>query len=213
MKVLNLLCVLFFIYPIFGQTYDKPLLKLEKHTAAIQGLAFSPDSKMLLSGSDDKSAILWDLTTQQPIKIFEGNVSAVKAVAFAPNGMFFFTAADRSIKKWSPEGTLAGEYGGSSTYFWMLSISPDNKWMTSGSFDLYPRIWDLNKPGKFIRSLQGHKKNALVTRFSPDGKYIATGSLDKSINIWSADSFKVIRTFKGHTENIFDLQWFSDSKH
>jgi WD40 repeat protein len=37
----------------------------DAHTGAVRSLAVSPDGRMLLSGSDDKTCKLWDLSTKK----------------------------------------------------------------------------------------------------------------------------------------------------
>jgi WD40 repeat protein len=37
----------------------------DAHTGAVRSLAISPDGRMLLSGSDDKTCKLWDLGTKK----------------------------------------------------------------------------------------------------------------------------------------------------
>src|SRR4051812_48907484 len=46
-----------------GQPIGKPMV----HQEAVVGLAFSPDGKILLTGSADKTARLWNVTTTDPI--------------------------------------------------------------------------------------------------------------------------------------------------
>ena len=50
-------------------------------------MAFSPDGKTLASGSKDKTIILWDIATRQPIgQPLSGHLDAVTSVAFSPDG-------------------------------------------------------------------------------------------------------------------------------
>ena len=49
-------------------------------------MAFSPDGKTVLTGSDDKTARLWDASTGQPIGQPLTHQDAVRAVAFSPDG-------------------------------------------------------------------------------------------------------------------------------
>ncbi len=48
---------------IWETTTGKHLRTLEGHLAGISTIAWSPDSKTLASGSDDKSIRLWDVAT------------------------------------------------------------------------------------------------------------------------------------------------------
>src|SRR5206468_208834 len=51
--------------PTTGVNPSEPLV-LGGHTAYISTLAFSPDGRWVVTGSDDKTVRLWDLTAQTP---------------------------------------------------------------------------------------------------------------------------------------------------
>jgi WD40 repeat protein len=42
---------------------------LRGHTESVEGIAFSPDGRLLASGSEDGSIILWDVASQKPISV------------------------------------------------------------------------------------------------------------------------------------------------
>src|SRR5581483_9524112 len=54
---------------------------------------FSPNGKYILTGSDDKVAILWDVGTRERLRSFEGHGGAVTAVAFSPDGARVLTGS------------------------------------------------------------------------------------------------------------------------
>ncbi len=64
-----------------------------------------------------------------------------------------------------------------------LAITPDGKYIVSGSRDKTIKIWEFLS-GQLIRTLTGHEHWVLSVAISPNGKYIASGSLDQTIKIW-----------------------------
>ncbi len=56
------------------------------HQEAVADLAFSPDGRLILSGSLDKTLILWDAASGTALHELTGHTGAVLALAFSPDG-------------------------------------------------------------------------------------------------------------------------------
>ncbi|KAH7330049.1 NACHT domain-containing protein, partial [Rhexocercosporidium sp. MPI-PUGE-AT-0058] len=69
------------------QAYWNALLQtLEGHTDSVHSVAFSPDSKQVVSGSADQTVRLWDVATGAALQTLEGHTDSVHSVAFSPDG-------------------------------------------------------------------------------------------------------------------------------
>jgi guanine nucleotide-binding protein subunit beta-2-like 1 protein len=65
-----------------------------------------------------------------------------------------------------------------------LTISNDNTFVISSSWDKTMRLWDL-RSGKCVRRFNGHKKEVMTVSFSSDNRQIFSGGSDKYMSLWN----------------------------
>lgn len=66
--------------------WDEPICTLRGHADAVTSLAWSPEGRFLLSGSEDGTARIWDTTTRECVCTITDHVGAVWGVGFHPHG-------------------------------------------------------------------------------------------------------------------------------
>ena len=70
-------------------------------SGAVEAVAFSPDGKTVLTGSDDRTARLWDAATGRPLGLTLTHQGEVVAVAFSPDGKTVLTGSmDKTARLW-----------------------------------------------------------------------------------------------------------------
>jgi WD40 repeat protein len=78
------------------------VVALGGHTDIGLSVAFSPDSKTLVTSSADNSIRFWNTTTWKEIPPSLGQKEYVTALAFSPNGRTLATAShDGTMKLWN----------------------------------------------------------------------------------------------------------------
>ena len=67
-----------------------------------------------------------------------------------------------------------------------VAISPDNRWVVTGSADKTARLWDLSAkdPAANPVVLRGHDGPVNAVAISPDNRWVVTGSEDKTARLW-----------------------------
>ena len=85
------------------QVFGSLMTILEGHTGWVNGVAFSPDGKYLVSGSGDTTIIIWSLEGD-PLATLTGHTAGVNDVAVSPDGKLIASASDdKTVKLWSLE--------------------------------------------------------------------------------------------------------------
>ena len=68
-----------------------------------------------------------------------------------------------------------------------VAVSPDGRFIVSGSDDKTVKVWDAAS-GRLLRSLDGHTDRVRAVALSPDGRTIVSGSWDHTIRAWNLTS-------------------------
>ena len=68
----------------------------------------------------------------------------------------------------------------------VVAISPDNRWIVTGSDDKTARLWDLSAkdPAANPVVLRGHDGLVRAVAISPDNRWVVTSSWDKTAPLW-----------------------------
>lgn len=209
-QIFVLFIVLTFNLRAHGQDI-KPTKILNKHSGGVTALAFSPDGKTLVTGSEDKTMLMWNTSSWECSKPLTGHSNAVNSIAFLRSGSRFYSGGDYFVRSWNMEGKELDSNRGPTTYIWSVAVKADSSQWIAGSFEKNIRLFDYNT-GK-LSLLQGHNKSALAVAYSPDGKLMASGSLDETILIWNTTTCKPVDTLKGHGGNIFCVTFSPDGKY
>ena len=198
--------------PKANETSRPELVLQTGHALRVDGLAFSPDAKLLASGSKDNTVRLWDVERAFELRKLVGHTAWVKAVAFTPDGKWLATGAvDGVVKLWDVQTgrELKNLTGGGSIN--TIAVSPDARLVVTGNAENSVQIWNL-QTGQAERTLAGHTGAVLCLAMSADGKLIATGSRDKSVKIWNVADGKDLHTLVGHGDRVRALAFSPDGR-
>ncbi|HEX4072328.1 MAG TPA: protein kinase, partial [Planctomycetaceae bacterium] len=120
------------------------------------GLAFSPDSRALASGSSDEIVNIWDMPSGRRRPALEGHTGYIRTVAFSPDGKLLASADDASIRLWDfASGRSLHTLRGHTAPTVSVAFSPDSRVLASASSDTTIKLWDVGT-GRHLVTLNGH---------------------------------------------------------
>jgi WD40 repeat protein len=183
------------------------------HEDRVLSVAFSPDGKSIVSGSNDNTLRLWDLHGNQIGQPFQGHEDWVRSVAFSPDGRLIVSgSADKTLRLWDLQGNQIGlPFQGHEFSVSSVAFSPDGKEIVSGSADKTLRLWDL-QGNQIGLPFQGHEQIVRSVAFSPDGKSIISGSDDKTLRLWDLQGNQIGFPFQGHEKTVRSVAFSPDGK-
>ena len=186
---------------------------LLEHADYVYSVGFSPDSKVLASGSWDKTIKLREVNTGKLLNTLEGHSNYIYSVAFSPDGKVLASGSgDKTIKLWEVStGKLLNTLEGHGDSVYSVGFSPDGKALASGSGDKTIKLWEVGT-GKLLNTLQGHANSIYSAGFSPDSKVLASGSADKTIKLWEVGTGKLLNTLQGHAGYVLSVAFSPDGK-
>lgn len=188
-------------FPI-GLESKAAIRTLEGHTSWVKCVAVTADGHLAISGSEDCTLKVWDLTTGQAVRTLKGHAGTVHCVAVTPDGHWAVSGSfDNTLKVWDLATgqairTLAGHTG----IVYGVAVTADGRWVISACYDWKLKVWDLTT-GQVIRTLEGQPwlKDVAVTA---DGRWAVSASEDNTLKVWDLMTGEAVRTLEGHNNCV-----------
>jgi WD40 repeat protein/uncharacterized caspase-like protein len=168
----------------------------------ILALAFSADGRYAISGSEDRSARLWDLSTGHQIRKFQDYLYWIHAVALSPSNTYAASGNSHGVVKvWSvATGKLVHILQGHTSPVNAVAFSSNGRYLLSasggstrvGEGDNTVRLWDV-QTGKALRVFRGHVSTVTQLAFSRDDRFAISGSDDGTVRLWPIKAHRTPR--------------------
>ena len=197
----------------------KPDCKLTGHSERVRSVAFTEnDRELLVSGSDDCSIRLWDMSTHQQLMQLNGHTRYAASVATFGNTIVS-GSWDSTVRIWDmTTGAQLLQMNGHNGYVFSVASmhddgGPCSKFVASGGCDKCIRLWDMST-GQQIAKLDGHTASVRSVAISSDGRTIASASWDGTVRLWDLSTRRPLHLLKGNksTEQVYSVALSSDGR-
>ncbi|MFI0408268.1 hypothetical protein [Actinomadura sp. 3N508] len=192
-------------------------------------LTFSPDGKIIATGTVDGSVRLWDAASRRrrgaPI-VHDGDDCATGMhAAFSPDRKTLATGCFTTIRFWdvathrplSGPLSMGEESAGFTASVRSMAFSPDGRLLATPSYEGTITLWDV--PGRrrlspvIGRPSSDAGKGINAVAFSPDGKRLYTAGADDTARAWDTATHRQIGDdFTGHTDDVVGMSLSPDGR-
>lgn len=178
---------------------------LTGHNGWVTSIAYSkadPEKQnaenILISGSRDKSIIVWDLSESDPSTLtigypkrsLTGHSHFVEDVVLSSDAQFALSCSwDKTLRLWDlNEGVTTRTFIGHTNDVLSVAFSADNRQIVSGSRDKTLKLWNtLGECKRTINNEDAHTEWVSCVRFSPNSEnpLVVSSGWDKYVKIWN----------------------------
>merc|ERR1711998_376092 len=192
-----------------------PIMLLTGHESAVTSLRFSPNGRMLATGSMDKHIFIWSAHGEcDNLQVYKGHKNAVLQVDWSVDGtklcsasadktlMVFDVETNKRVKKFQDHDSHVNS---------VCCARQDSHLLVSASDDCTAKLWDTRVRGSLHTFPERYQITACA--FSADDQMAFTGGIDNVIRAWDKRKNDVAFVLAGHSDTVTSLRLSPDGSY
>ncbi len=179
------------------------------HLASVSSLSWSPDSRQIVSASNDQTVHVWDASTGNNLHLFQDESDAVRVVAWSSDGSSIATAGvDAQVRVWdvATNRLIVTYRGHSEDAVNTIAWSPTQLLLASAGNDGTVHVWDAIE-GQPVTIYRGHAGRVYAVGWSFDGKRIVSGGSDASVQVWESLTGSNLSHYRSQLASVLSVAW------
>ncbi|MEB3216716.1 MAG: NB-ARC domain-containing protein [Nostocales cyanobacterium 94392] len=190
----------------------RKLHQLEGHTGWVRAIAFTPDGKILASGSHDSTIKLWNVETGQCLQTITGHTSNIQSLAFNRDGTILASGSnDKTVRLYDiPTGQCLILQGHTNNISF-VNFHPFDEKLITASTDNTVRLWNI-QTGECLQIFNIAINWLLAIAISHDGKTLVTGSDGNAVKFWDIETGECIKTLPDYSSCVWSIAFSHDDK-
>ncbi|GAB3728612.1 hypothetical protein GCM10027598_49190 [Amycolatopsis oliviviridis] len=210
---------------VLGMVASPYSTRVPGHANRVNSAALRGDGQVLVTGSWDQTAKLWDVKDPyrpRELATLSGHTENVNSVAFSADGGAVATAGwDKTARLWNVAdpakpgpGVPVGEHPSRVN---AVAFSPKAPVLATADGDGTIRLFDVRDLAKpvLVATLTGHTGNVNGLAYAPDGRTLASAGADKTARLWDVaepGKARPLGVIGGHTAGVHAAAFSPDGR-
>lgn len=181
---------------------------IKYNSAPVKSVDFSCDSRLICTGSDDKTVKIISVADKRLQANLLGHTNWVKCTRFSKDSKLIASGSDdKSLRLWDvAKKTMCyafdkSEHKGAVN---CVRFHPDNSCLATACFDGKIRLFDIRSK-QLVQTYPYHSKPATCLAFHPSGNFLASTSYDETIKIYDLRMGDILFTLQAHSGAVTSI--------